>query len=142
MFTTHSAGIFKTNHLVEIVNAVTGWDTNLSELMIGAERSVNMARIFNLREGFTPIDDWLPDRFFEPLKLGPREGAKISKNGLKKAIELYYTIMGWDPKTGVPKPAKLADLGLAPMYVSRAICNTSENRRMKIFSKRKVSSQT
>jgi aldehyde:ferredoxin oxidoreductase len=119
MFTTHPAGIFKTNHLVEIVNAATGWDANLSELMIGAERSVNMARIFNLREAFTDIDDWLPERFFEPLKAGPREGAKISKNGLKKAIEFYYTMMGWDEKTGVPTPAKLAELGLAPMNVAR-----------------------
>lgn len=117
VFVPHPAGVFRMNHLVEIVNATTGWDTNMSELMMVAERSVNMARIFNLREGFTSADDQLPERFFEPLKSGPREGAKISEDALKKAIELYYEMMDWDGKTGEPKPAKLFELGLPPINV-------------------------
>lgn len=111
VFVPHPVGVFKINHLVEIVNAVTGWETTLFELMMAAERSLNFARIFNLREGFTSADDWLPERFFEPLRSGPREGVKISKEDLKKAIELFYGMMGWDRKTGTPKPAKLRDLG-------------------------------
>jgi aldehyde:ferredoxin oxidoreductase len=112
VFVTHPVGLFRINHLVDIVNAATGWDMSLSELMTVAERSVNMARIFNLREGLTHVDDWLPERFFEPLESGPREGAKISKNELRRAIRLYYEMMGWDRKTGIPKPAKLLELGL------------------------------
>jgi len=112
VFVPHPVGVFEINHLVDIVNAVTGWDTSLLELTLAAERSLNLARIFNLREGFTKADDWLPDRFFEPLKSGPREGAKISKNDLKKAIELFYEMMNWDGKTGTPKSAKLHELGL------------------------------
>lgn len=110
-FAPHPVGVFKIPQIVEIVNAVTGWNTSLYELMLVAERSINMARVFNLREGFTSEDDWLPERFFEPLEKGPREGAKISKNSLKEAIALYYRMMGWDEK-GTPEPAKLYELGL------------------------------
>jgi aldehyde:ferredoxin oxidoreductase len=112
VFVPHPAGVFKINHLVEIVNATTGWKTNLADLLTAAERSINLARIFNVREGFTTDDDWLPRAFFEPLKSGARMGARISKDDLKKAVELYYEMMGWDAKTGVPKPSKLHKLGL------------------------------
>jgi len=112
VFVPHPVGVFKINHMVEVVNAVTGWETSLLELMMAAERSLNLARIFNLREGFTSADDWLPERFFEPLKSGPREGAKIPKHDLKKAIELFYGMMDWNEKTGTPSPAKLHELGL------------------------------
>jgi aldehyde:ferredoxin oxidoreductase len=111
VFAPHPVGVFKIPHIVEIVNAVTGWNTSLFELMLVAERSINMARIFNLREGFTSEDDWLPERFFEPLERGPREGARILKDDLKKAIALYYGMMGWD-ETGTPELAKLYELGL------------------------------
>jgi aldehyde:ferredoxin oxidoreductase len=112
IFIPHSVGVFKINHMVEIVNAVSGWETSLLELMMAAERSLNLARIFNLREGFTTADDWLPERFFEPLKSGPREGAKISKEELKKAIELFYGMMNWNKKTGTPNSTKLQELEL------------------------------
>ncbi|MBE0557494.1 MAG: aldehyde ferredoxin oxidoreductase C-terminal domain-containing protein, partial [Proteobacteria bacterium] len=38
--------------LVELLQAVTGWETSLWELMKVGERTVTMARVFNLREGF------------------------------------------------------------------------------------------
>jgi aldehyde:ferredoxin oxidoreductase len=113
VFVPHPVGVFKVNHLVEIVNATTGWKTSLADLLEGAERSINLARIFNLREGFTTDDDWLPEAFFEPLKSGARTGAKISKDDLRKAIELYYGMMGWDAKTGAPKRSKLHELGIS-----------------------------
>lgn len=113
MFAPPSVGVFKINHLVEILSAVTGWETSLLDLMMTSERSLSLARIFNLREGLTSADDWLPERFFEPLKSGPREGAKISKDDLKKAIELFYEMMSWDGKTGTPKLAKLHELDLS-----------------------------
>jgi aldehyde:ferredoxin oxidoreductase len=34
------------------------------------------------------------------------------KEQFSKAIETYYEMMGWDPETGVPKTAKLAELDL------------------------------
>jgi len=112
VFVPHACGVFKINHLPEIVNAATGWDTSLLELMTASERSLNQARMFNLREGLKSADDWLPDRLFEPLKSIPREDAKISKDELRSAIRMYYELMNWDGETGRPRASKLYELGL------------------------------
>ncbi len=71
-----------------------------------------MARIFNLREGFTAQDGTLPDRFFQPLEGGTLKGKKIDREAFSKALETYYETMGWDAETGVPKRAKLSELDL------------------------------
>jgi aldehyde:ferredoxin oxidoreductase len=107
----HGAGVFKINHLVDIVNAVTGWNTSLLELIMASDRSISLAREFNLREGFTKEDDQLPMRFYEPLEFGPRKGARISERNLNEAISIYYGMMGWD-KTGKPETVKLQELSL------------------------------
>ncbi len=107
----HGAGVFTINHLVEIVNAVTGWNTSLLELMLSSERSIDLARIYNLREGLSEADDRIPSRFFEPLEAGPRSGAKISCSELGEAIKSYYGMMGWDD-SGRPEKAKLQDLNI------------------------------
>jgi aldehyde:ferredoxin oxidoreductase len=36
-----------------------------------SEHIINMARGFNVREGLTAKDDWLPDRFFHPQTSEP-----------------------------------------------------------------------
>ena len=103
---------FKMAHLTDVASAVTGWELSLWEIMKLGERRINMFRVFNEREGFTPEDDWLPERFFEPIKDGPRQGATYSRQELKEMRELYYGLMNWDPKTGVPTKAKLIELDL------------------------------
>lgn len=104
---------YKMAHLVDIANAATGWELSLWELMKLGERRINMFRVFNGREGFTPEDDWLPERLFEPIKDGPRQGAIYSREELKEMRELYYGLMNWNPKMGVPTKAKLIELDLA-----------------------------
>jgi aldehyde:ferredoxin oxidoreductase len=102
---------YRNDQLVEAVRAVTGWDTNAWELWKAAERQVTMARAFNVRQGFTPADDRLPSRLAEPL--GPEgPGAPIDPAALEAALPLYYEMMGWDPATGVPRPAKLHELDI------------------------------
>jgi len=77
------------------------------------ERSINMARIFNHREGFSSKDDTLPEVFYYPFKGGPLDGKlAINKKDFQKALRLRYQLMGWDPDTGIPTPAKLIELGL------------------------------
>ena len=99
---------YRNDQVVEAVRAVTGWDTNVWELWKAAERLVTMARAFNVRQGFTPADDRLPPRMAEPL--GP--GAPIAPVAVEAALPLYYEMMGWDPVTGVPRAAKLHELGI------------------------------
>ena len=97
--------------MVDIVSAVTGWETSLWEIMKLGERRINMFRAFNVREGFLADDDWLPDRMFEPIPTGPRAGYKVSAEDFSRALGLYYEMMNWD-KDGIPREAKLIELDL------------------------------
>lgn len=110
-FIPHSAGVLTPNHLVEIVNAVTGWSTSLWELMKCSERALNLTRCFNIREGLTSKEDTLPKRFFEELEFGARKGVKIDEEEFRRALNLFYEMAGWDNE-GRPKKAKLHELGI------------------------------
>jgi len=97
--------------LVEAVNAITGWDTSLWELLRIGEKANVMARMFNLREGMGKEADQLPKRFFEPMPAGPLSGRCIDEKAFTKALGLYYEMLGWD-ENGRPTAGKLAELEL------------------------------
>ncbi len=97
---------------VEIVRCVTGWNTTAFELMKVVERGNTLARIFNIREGFTEKDDWLPPRFFKPKTSGALSKTAVNPEALQKAKTLYYDMMGWTAQ-GVPKQSKLEELDIA-----------------------------
>lgn len=95
---------------VEVVQAVTGWNTGWVELIKIAERTLTLMRLFNMREGFTAADDELPQRYYDQKTDGVLSTKPIpSKEAMKKAREYYYYFMGWD-REGVPTPEKLAEL--------------------------------
>lgn len=96
----------------ELVGAVTGWNTTLWELMKVGERSINMTRVFNIREGWTGEFDKLPKRFFTPFSSGPLSGVAISQDQLEKARELYYKMAGWETPGGKPTVQKLQELDI------------------------------
>jgi len=98
--------------LIEALEAATGWKTSLWELMKVAERADTMARCFNVREGFTRDDDTLPDRIFGPLEGGALEGVGVDRDVFQEMLSCYYGMVGWDPETGVPTKARLAELEL------------------------------
>jgi aldehyde:ferredoxin oxidoreductase len=112
MFTAKPFGPHTLNSIVDYVKAVTGWETSLFDLLKTSERYSAMARIFNQREGFTAKDDILPDRFFQPMEGGTLKGKNIDRKEYLKSVETYYEMMGWDPETGIPGKAKLAELDL------------------------------
>jgi aldehyde:ferredoxin oxidoreductase len=112
VFIPHNAGVLKPNDLVDLINASTGWDTSLWTLMKDSERALNLARCFNVREGFTSSDDILPDRLFEELAFGKRKGSKLDRKQFDAALRLYYEMMGWDRNTGIPSLGKLHELDL------------------------------
>ncbi len=100
------------NQKVDIVRSVTGWNTTAFELMKVVERGNTLARIFNIREGFTEKDDWLPPRFFQPKTSGALNKTSVKPEDLQKAKLLYYEIMGWTEQ-GIPKKSKLDELGIS-----------------------------
>ena len=102
-----------TQNTADLMDAVTGLKYTAEEIQAVGERINNLAKAFNVREGFTRDDDTLPDRLMtEPLKEGASKGNFISKSDLKQMLDEYYTERGWDINTGVPTRAKLQELGL------------------------------
>lgn len=111
-FVAGPVGPFKLQHIVDYTSAVTGWDTSSYELLKVGERAINMARVFDTREGFSPLDDTLPARMFQPLGSGELAGVAIEREEFESAKRLYYEMAGWDANTGVPTAGKLAELEL------------------------------
>jgi aldehyde:ferredoxin oxidoreductase len=101
------------NNTANLMEAVTGLKYTAEEIQAVGERINNLAKAFNVREGFTRDDDTLPDRLMtEPLKEGPSKGNFISKGDLKQMLDEYYTERGWDINTGAPTREKLKELGI------------------------------
>lgn len=74
------------------------------------DRIEAMFRVFNIREGFTSVDDTLPERILnEGLKSGAAKGKYITKDGLNMMIQEYYELRGWDHE-GRPTAETLARL--------------------------------
>ena len=97
--------------LCQTVKAITGWETSLYELLLGAERSIVLARMFNVREGMGRKDDRLFKRLYEALPEGPAKGNFIDEKAFRESLDLYYDMMGWDEE-GVPRKGKLKAIGL------------------------------
>jgi aldehyde:ferredoxin oxidoreductase len=98
---------------VALLEAVTGLTYTEDEILKVGERINNLARAFNVREGFTRADDTLPERLMtEPLPNGACKGSLISEDDLKTMLDEYYTVRGWDLDSGIPTRQKLVELGL------------------------------
>jgi len=98
--------------IADLTAAVTGWDTGVMEQLVVAERILTLARLYNLREGFTAADDILPQRFFQPKTDGVLADKPLDPVKLEEARNYYYTLMGWDARTGIPLPEKVEELGI------------------------------
>ncbi len=110
-----SRGIYLDKNQVGLVNAITGWDVTNGDLLKAGERGHNVAKAYNVREGFLRDDDFLPDRVYrEEVPYGPNEGARIKRRNYEKALDRYYTARGWSLE-GVPTQGKLEDLDLTDL---------------------------
>ena len=96
-----------------LLSSVTGWDVDGAELRRTARRIVLAKRVYNIREGWRPADDWLPERLLsEPLRLASGRVAELTPGRLRAMIDAYYAARGLDDQ-GQPGPAQLADLRLS-----------------------------
>ncbi len=95
--------------ILEYLNAATGADYTLEELIKAGERISNAERVFLVREGFSRKDDSLPSRLtHEPMPHGPAEGSVCH---LDKMLDEYYHAREWT-LDGIPTEEKLKELGL------------------------------
>jgi aldehyde:ferredoxin oxidoreductase len=100
------------DHISRLLTSVTGISFTPDEVVKVGERVNNIARLFNIREGFTRADDTFPVRLMtEPIKAGASKGAVISQDDLKVMLDEYYEARGWSNQ-GVPSKAKLDELGI------------------------------
>jgi aldehyde:ferredoxin oxidoreductase len=96
-----------------LLSSVTGWDVDGAELRRTARRIVLAKRVYNLREGWRPADDWLPERLLsEPLRLASGREAGLTPVRLRAMIDAYYTARGLDDQ-GQPGQDQLTDLRLS-----------------------------
>lgn len=98
--------------LVELLQAVTGWNIQEEELLRAGERAYTMARAFNIREGFSRADDQLPAIFSQPFESGPSAGNFLDPDQVEAALTKFYELMGWDPKNGIPLRKRLEELDI------------------------------
>jgi len=100
------------DNMAEMFESATGVPLSAAVLQTDMQRVINLERCFNVREGFRREDDTLPPRMFEAPRVNPPTGDLLTKEKLAAMIDDYYTLRGWDIKTGIPHPETLADLGL------------------------------
>ena len=95
--------------ILAAVNAATGWDLAMDDLLILGKRILTLKRLINIRRGLTRANDRLPDLLLKPLRDSGTEG-KVPDVGILLAGA--YAEFGWDPETGVPTRETLQQLGI------------------------------
>ena len=106
---------FTANAHTELVcgalNAVTGWDYTLEEVMTFGKRTAAMFRLFNLRNGIGPDLERPSERYWSTPVDGPAAGTSAKENW-GTMIRTYYETAGLDRESGRPLPETLRKLGL------------------------------
>ncbi len=105
---------FPLHHYPEVLQAITGADNSLEDLLRISERVWNISRAFTIREygHFDRSHDYPPARFYEePVPTGPSKGHYLTFEAINQLLDEYYALRGWD-NNGIPTAAKLSSLGL------------------------------
>ncbi len=98
--------------MAEIVNAVTGWGVSAADLLVEGERSLSLARLFNLREGLGAETDRLPEQVTKPHRSGVLSKVRLDPDDLADQVRAYYRARGW-ADDGAPTRETLERLGIA-----------------------------
>ena len=85
--------------MATMLRLTTGIERSADEMAALAERIVSAKKLFNIRQGWTPEEDSLPDRFFEePISDGPGRGVVLNRERLGGMIRHYNELRGWSPE--------------------------------------------
>ena len=96
----------------ELLWSATGWAVSAAELRATARRIVTARKLFNIRCGWTPEEDSLPQRLLDGLESKLRQDGLADRDRFDCLRRLYYQQRGWTPEGWVPL-AQLQALGLA-----------------------------
>jgi aldehyde:ferredoxin oxidoreductase len=96
-------------YFARMISAITGLRYEIQDILLVGERIWNLERLYNLRAGFTKLDDTLPPRFLlEPQVEVVSKGLVVE---LDTMLGEYYRFRGWDSQ-GMPVLRKIKALGL------------------------------
>ncbi len=97
--------------MVEVMNAVTGWNLTYDEVVKTGFRISSLLQAFNTREGFTPSQFAMPPRVEgkPQFTIGAFKGLTLDYEELKKQ---YYEAMGFDYETGTVGKERIEALNL------------------------------
>ncbi len=106
--------------LADLYSSLTGIEMDPASLMRAGERTFNLYKLLNIREGYKRTHDDPPELWFKPLKdqdgkehpIHDYLGNALTREDVNKVIDSYYDERGWDKTTGLQKPEKLRELGL------------------------------
>jgi aldehyde:ferredoxin oxidoreductase len=102
---------------IEALNAATGYDLSLQEVIKTGKRIVNTLRVYNIMSGLDPKSEVPCARYGSIPIDGPAKGKGIMEHW-DTIREIYYQLMGWDPESGKPLPGTLKELGLEDLFNS------------------------
>ncbi|HXG53352.1 MAG TPA: aldehyde ferredoxin oxidoreductase N-terminal domain-containing protein [candidate division Zixibacteria bacterium] len=99
--------------MVDSLNATTGWDVDLDEMLEAGLRAIVLQSLFGTQRGWIAEHDWqdVGPRFLEPIPDGKYRGFTIAR-WLPQLIHEYYRCSGRHEKTGRPFMDTLQRLGL------------------------------
>jgi len=96
--------------LAGMLSGATGLDLSEEDMQIIGERGSNIERAFNVREGLRRSWDTLPERLLKESV--PAGSTKSQVVELEPLLDDFYSVCGWDLKTGIPGQQRLNELGL------------------------------
>ena len=113
-------GLLFGNDIAELYSAATGHEMSALDMVECGERISNVAKMLNVREGFSRVDDAVPEVWFRPMETPEGriemqdyyQTKTLTKSDTDKILDDYYHERGWDLETGQPTPERLMDLGL------------------------------
>lgn len=110
---------FNIEDCASMFTALTGLEMDTEGLRRAADRSWNLLKALNARQGQSRKDDEIPEAYFEPLVVAGETrtfrdyyGNPIGKVDTGRLLDDYYDERGWDIKTGIPTRETLLDLRL------------------------------
>lgn len=78
---------------VEMLRMITGWDVEPAELRKTAKRIIDAKKEFNIKSGWSPTEDTLPDRFFDEAL--PEGSARLTRAQLSGLVRVYNLQRNW-----------------------------------------------
>jgi aldehyde:ferredoxin oxidoreductase len=98
-----------------LLNAACKTKYTEDDMKTMGRRIWTLARLFNIREGFSKKDDTMPPRMWlDPLPEGNAKGRVVTMQDFEKMLTEYYHLWNWDEE-GRPTRSTIEELGLADL---------------------------